>query len=191
MDNGQRHGYLTPIQPYQSDFVEYQRPRYYADCLSEKDIPPVDPLTANLPPELASAILLLQAELKRQHQALTASQHMLAIYSDHLHIALQNCASCGKLLAKNSIHAVPAGGVTKEGCEEVAAADLSALCAYTRNATGWREPDISDTIDLKFVERSGSYAVYRSEKGLKCEVGELDWRGIGSLYIYEEQDEDE
>ncbi len=78
-----------------------------------------------------------------------------------------------------------------EGCEDVAAADLGALCQYTLNATGWREPNSSDTIRLKLVERLSQYAaIYKNENGLKCEVGELDWRGIGSLYIYEEQDED-
>lgn len=102
------------------DFVEYQRPPYYADCLSEKDIPPVDPVTSNLPPELASLILLLQAELKNQRQALAANKHLMSIFSNQLHIALDNCQNCDfchDLFANNLIRTVDDKGTVKSVCE--------------------------------------------------------------------------
>lgn len=232
-----------------SDFAEYQPPEHYADCLSERDIPLTDPLTANLPPELASAILLLQEELKHQHQSFSASQRMMDIYADHLHIALQNCencACCGKLFAKSHARTVPAedgmkvvcdncfgaeyfdchkckrilpnseqaeedeqlgyGWICKnctkpmgfpnevviapdfEGCEDVAAADLAALCKYARRSTVWMEPDSSDTIKLKLVERLSEHdAIYENKNGLKYEIGKLDWRGIGSMQAAEDK----
>ena len=239
----------------ESDFYECQRPEHYADCLSDKDIPPVDPLTSNLPPELASAVLLLREELKNQHKALAANQRMMGIYADHLHIALQNCEncdSCGKLFARDSAQTVSTSDGVKvlcfdcydekyfdchkckrvlpnseqgedddqlgygwickdcvkpmgfpstviiapdfEGCDSLAAADLNALCKEASRITCGQEPEIGDTLELHYVEpaksNTGNYAIYRSKRGLTCEIGELDWRGIGSLYIYEEQDED-
>lgn len=233
----------------ESDFYEYQRPEHYADCLSDKDIPPIDPLTANLPPELASVILLLQAELKNQQKSIAATQRMMEIYADHLHIALQNCGnctSCHNLFAKNLLRPVEDKGVLKficndcfedeyfdchkckrvlpnseqgeedselrygwickdcikpmrfpqevviapdfPGCAEIAGATLAALCKYAHQATGSMEPEYSDTITLKFVKKLSEYdALYESQKGAKYEIGELDYRGVGSMRELKEE----
>ncbi len=39
-----------------SDFIKYQPPKHIEDCLNEDALPPVEPITANLPPELAGVI---------------------------------------------------------------------------------------------------------------------------------------
>ena len=73
------------------------------------------------------------------------------------------------------------------GCEEVAGDTLDALCKYDYQATGSIEPELSDTITLKFVKKlSEDDALYESQKGAKYEIGELDYRGIGAMRELEE-----
>lgn len=74
-----------------------------------------------------------------------------------------------------------------EGCEEIAGADLEALSDYSLRVTGWMEPEMRDAIKLKFVRQlSDYYALYESEKGVKYEIGRLDWKGLGSMRELEE-----
>lgn len=73
------------------------------------------------------------------------------------------------------------------GCEEVAGATLDALRKYAYQAIGSREPEYSDMITLKFVKKLSEYdALYESQKGAKYGIGELDYRGIGSMGEIEE-----
>lgn len=226
-----------------SDFIKYQSPKHTEDCVNEDSIPPVEPVTSNLPPELSGVILLLQAEFKKQHKALVASQGLMEVFFTQFHIALnncENCASCRNLFARNFLRPVEDKGILKFVCndcfedeyfdchkckrilpnseqgeedselgygwickdcikpmgfpqevviapdfpgyEEVAGVTLDALCKYTYQASGSMEPEFSDTITLKFVKKLSEYdALYESPKGAKYEIGELDYRGIGSI----------